>query len=1340
MRTLIWLLCLIPMALPCHASAPRIRSVMFPFASELPSNEITDIFQDSTGFIWLGTSNGLGRYDGHNVQTVLSDYRCPERLTDNRITCFAEDERQVWIGTFKGLNVYDKKTMVFRPYPHKALQYVCVCSMCHTGDGYLWIAGHDALYRLHTATGHCTLYRLNYSDKSTVAYNQLYRDRNNTLWICSQNGLLRHDKAGNRFVRYPSIGIHNNPYCLFQDKEGRYWISTWGDGLWQMETSGSTFTATYRRQVLENPRTRTPDERFFSMTQDDVYGYLWVLSYNSLYALRMSPRSGLLEPVDINDKVDVNKMYTRVIKDHDGNLWLSSYDHGTVISFPTESIENHPLDNLRKDLNWTPNLLTLCRDSEGCFWFNQDRFGICVQHPEDNTLTYGSAELRRLTMDARVMTAHLAGNGIWSTHVSAPAIYHLQREGGRIRCTHTIDLHAQLAHYKAIAQMSEDSQGRLWILSEGRIVMYRTQDSSLLATCPVTNGFLQFAIDRKDRIWAVFSDNDTYDIYAVTPDNPYDLKCVRCDKLPIPQAEKVQSMCADDKECLWFSTSRGRIWMYDTRQKTFSDRTTELNKNGIHILNLLSHDRYLWVITHRCITQYDLESGTRIEHKVPNDYAAVRIFRDRSACTDRDGTLYAGGNNGFIAIRPSKSQDNRTYDELPIVLSDIRVDGESLFFDEGRRNGNASRNAGKPVLPHGARNIDIDFTTLHSLGRNDFRYEFRMEGVDEQWIVPEPGTHTAFYNKLGKGSHPFYVRYHTPSGSLSREILLADIYVEPAWWETTWAYLIYMLAGAACVMAFSHVYLIWLRSKNERRLQDTITQTKLDYFTNISHELLTPLTVISCVADYWENHYPAEKQQTGIMRNHIYRLKHLLQQILDFRKSESGGLRLKVREGDITAFIRQACPTNFLPSAVQKQLHVKLSIPEKEAKGYLDFDKVDKILYNLISNAIKYTPNGKSIGFTARLRTKYKKRYIMFRVEDEGVGIPLEEQPCIFTRFYTGSNGKNGTSNGIGLALVKELTEMHHGTIRLESTPGKGSAFTVVLPVDRRAYTEEEIDTATYVSPPENETGKCGAKVTADTEERPVVMFVDDNTDLSTTLKRLFAPYYEVISANGGEEALRLLEQTSPDIIVSDVMMPEPNGFALCRHIKSQLATSHIPVILLTVKHSADDRVEAYNVGADGYLAKPFETKVLKARIDNLLRSNKERQQNFCKRDRIYPNGTDFPTLDTTLLQRITDYIHAHLDDEECSLELLANYANLSVSTLNYKMKALTGLTPAAFVKNIKLKYACTMLARRDMTVSEVSYAVGYSTPKYFTLCFKKEFGITPTEYQQQQKNTGKKG
>ena len=204
--------------------------------------------------------------------------------------------------------------------------------------------------------------------------------------------------------------------------------------------------------------------------------------------------------------------------------------------------------------------------------------------------------------------------------------------------------------------------------------------------------------------------------------------------------------------------------------------------------------------------------------------------------------------------------------------------------------------------------------------------------------------------------------------------------------------------------------------------------------------------------------------------------------------------------------------------------------------------------------------------------------------------------------------------------------------------------------------------------------------------------------------------------------------------------MPEPNGFALCRHIKSQLATSHIPVILLTVKHSADDRVEAYNVGADGYLAKPFETKVLKARIDNLLRSNKERQQNFCKRDRIYPNGTDFPTLDTTLLQRITDYIHAHLDDEECSLELLANYANLSVSTLNYKMKALTGLTPAAFVKNIKLKYACTMLARRDMTVSEVSYAVGYSTPKYFTLCFKKEFGITPTEYQQQQKNTGKKG
>lgn len=245
-------------------------------------------------------------------------------------------------------------------------------------------------------------------------------------------------------------------------------------------------------------------------------------------------------------------------------------------------------------------------------------------------------------------------------------------------------------------------------------------------------------------------------------------------------------------------------------------------------------------------------------------------------------------------------------------------------------------------------------------------------------------------------------------------------------------------------------------------------------------------------------------------------------------------------------------------------------------------------------------------------------------------------------------------------------------------------------------------------------------------------MLVDDNTDLSDTIKRMFAPYYEVVSATGGQEALMLLEHISPDIIVSDVMMPEPDGFAFCRLVKSRMETSHIPVILLTAKRTPNDRIEAYNAGADGYLAKPFETNVLKARIDNLLRTCRERQQAFRTKDRIQLNELEYQAEDTLFLQKMTDYIHAHLDDEDCSLELLANHTNVSKSTLNRKVKAMTGLTPSDFVRNIKLKYACIMLAHRNVTVSEVAYATGFSSPKYFTKCFKKEFGIPPTEYQQQ--------
>lgn len=473
----------------------------------------------------------------------------------------------------------------------------------------------------------------------------------------------------------------------------------------------------------------------------------------------------------------------------------------------------------------------------------------------------------------------------------------------------------------------------------------------------------------------------------------------------------------------------------------------------------------------------------------------------------------------------------------------------------------------------------------------------------------------------------------------------------------------------------------------------------------------------------------------------------LLKQVLDFRKTENGNMVLRPEEGDIFAFARQLCTHHFLPLAEQKGVRLNLRIPEGEYRGTLDFDKVDKILYNLLSNAVKYTPSGKNVDFIVEIRQNGTEKDVVFTVQDEGVGIPAKEQQRIFDRFYTGSNGRSGQSNGIGLALARELTALHHGSLTLESEPGKGSRFTVTLPwvapsaalVQNRPEAQPvdaEISVPDVTAPEASSpvVQELSSEAGETENDRPSILLVDDNMQLLEMMEKILATKYRVLTAENGLEALKQLKAHAVDLIVSDVMMPGMDGFALCRKLKSQLETSHIPVIMLTAKQSADDRVDCYEAGADGYLAKPFELKVLAARIDNLLRTYRNRQQAFRMEDHVRLAELEYSSGDTRFLQDMADCIHTHLAEEGFDLEQLSGHLNVSKSTLHRKVKAMTGLTPLEFIRNIKLKYACEMLSRRDRNIAEIAYATGFSSPKYFTKCFKEEFGLTPREYQEKEK------
>ena len=530
----------------------------------------------------------------------------------------------------------------------------------------------------------------------------------------------------------------------------------------------------------------------------------------------------------------------------------------------------------------------------------------------------------------------------------------------------------------------------------------------------------------------------------------------------------------------------------------------------------------------------------------------------------------------------------------------------------------------------------------------------------------------------------------------------------------------------------------------EKEKSEELVQVKLRYFTNISHDLLTPLTIVTCLIDDAEITYKNKIPQFDMIRTNVNRLKRLLQQILDFRKVESGNMKLKVTSGDIVSLIRDVCDSNFMPLIQKKKLTFTFESPEETIQAYFDVDKIDKVVFNLLSNAYKYTGEGGEIKVALSVFLQNGHTYLSIIVSDTGKGIASEDIDKIFTRFYTNQHWVSSETNGIGLSLTKELLELHHGTISVESEVGRGSSFTVIIPIDKESYTEAEINVESSQDL-KRESGIGTVNVENNIldwkqlEEGDInttisdirLLLVEDNEELLYLMRRILSKHYNVLTAKNGIEALEVMKEYEADIIVSDVMMPEMDGLELCRVVKGNLDTSHIPIILLTAKNSAEDRIECYNAGANAYISKPFELKVLEARIDNFLAEKKSKQEEFrSDAEDINFNLLDATDIDKEFLKKVTDVIQENLSSSTFDVVQLADALAMSKSSLYRKTKAIIGLSPVEFIRNVRLKQGVKMLKNKSISVSEVAYICGFSNPKYFSTCFKEEFGVTPKEFQ----------
>ena len=533
----------------------------------------------------------------------------------------------------------------------------------------------------------------------------------------------------------------------------------------------------------------------------------------------------------------------------------------------------------------------------------------------------------------------------------------------------------------------------------------------------------------------------------------------------------------------------------------------------------------------------------------------------------------------------------------------------------------------------------------------------------------------------------------------------------------------------------------------EKEKSEELVQAKLRYFTNISHDLLTPLTIVTCLIDDAEITYKNKIPQFEMIRANVNRLKRLLQQILDFRKVESGNMKLKVTLGDIVSMVREVCNSNFKPLIQKKKLSFTFESSEDVIQAYFDMDKIDKVVFNLLSNAYKYTEEGGEIKIALSTYSQNKHTYLSIIVSDTGQGITPEDLDRIFTRFYTNRHWKSSETNGIGLSLTKDLLVLHHGTISVESEIGKGTVFTVSIPIDKDSYTEDEInvelsqnfignskgdsivDTESHILDLEQLKGEDVENIETEVSDIHLLL-VEDNEELLYLMQRILSRHYHVMMAKNGMEALELIKGNEVDIIVSDVMLPEMDGLELCRIIKGSLETSHIPIILLTAKNTAEDRIECYNAGANAYISKPFELKVLEARIRNFLAEKKSKQEEFRSDVDINLETLGGSSIDNEFMDKVISIIQNKMSEPNFDVIQLADDIAVSKSSLYRKIKAMTGLSPVELIRNIRLKHARQLLKNKSVTISEVAYSCGFSNPKYFATCFREEVGMSPKEYQ----------
>ena len=1303
--------------------------------NSLSQLSVNSIYQDEFGIIWIGTRYGLNKYDGNKIEVF-------KHVTHDKNSLFGNN-----IQTVCG----DKKGSIY-------LQ-------CRSG-----LVVYDLLYRKMTTV--CQ------NDVSTISYGK------NSLWVCSNKGIFKYDKTQNKLKTYAKLNIHNDRIScikesttgqlfigtriygllimdknkrvvtgipnvdvvsLFEDSKQSIWVATRQNGLYIIERNNQI------THLVNNPS--NPNSLPFNFVRsvcEDDFGNYWIGTYNGLCEYNVSQNKFTLYNHSESRPYSLGSSSVWcLLKDKQGTIWIGSYFGGIDYFNPEYSFFkfysvdngiNRSLSNPIAGKMLEDNLrnLWICTEGGGLNCLNRNTGIVTVYNnlPKNNGVSANN--IKALWLDNKT-------NNLWiGTHIEGLYCMNLKNKKTTLFRNEPSNPSSLKNDYiRGITPYNN----KLYLATHNSVVIFdlATLKSSFL----VDNS--KYGLENK-QIWDIMLDkNEKLWFSTSSAVFRYDFKKNLLKKYQHTDTDS-QSISSTYLNT-FFQDSKGRIWigsagsgldLYNPKSDNF--RSYNSSNSAIiddYILDIKeSVSGYLLIATNKGFSYFDIENN-KFYNFVNQSVFPITAINEGGLYVTKDGEIYIGGTNGLFSFH--ENMLNIQPKSFNIIITDLYINNQRIEPTEKGILKKAISFTDNISLKHNQNAISIEYSCTNYIKAIQEDVEYMLTGFDKTWIKSN-NRHIITYTNLNPGNYTLRIRA-IQKGEVIAESAL-DIRIRPPFYATWYAYLFYFLLVISIAYTIVRVYTSSIRlkvsldyEKKEKEHIEWLNQSKLRFFTNISHEFRTPLTlIISQIESLLQSTSLQNSLYSRMLSIHknAHRMGKLINELLDFRKQEQGFLQIKVSNQDIIKFLDEIVLT-FKEYADHRRIVLLFNHDEPGIPMWFDMNQLEKVFYNLLSNAFKFTPDGGEISISVNVLNNRVK----IVVSDSGPGIEDKDREKIFDRFYQAENGYSTNTTtagtGIGLALAKGIIELHKGTISFENKPEGGSNFSVLLLLGDDHFTMEQKTTiqqltsnaeSAYSTHDEEFVNEIIESQKLVCDKKYSILLVEDNPELLDLLVHIFSPIYDVATSVNGKEALDKARIKQPDIIVSDVMMPVMSGIEMCSKIKSNLETCHIPVVLLTARTAIEYTIEGFRTGADDYLTKPFDTRLLIARCNNLVNTRKQLQAKFSKQADADVNIIATNSLDQKFLARAVEIIEKTLDKTDFDVNVFASEMMMGRTAFFQKLKGITGQTPNEFITNIRLKKSLKLLSDdMNLSITDVCYQLGFSSPSYFTKCFREVFGVTPAKY-----------